>query len=550
LQSTIRGRRLVALLMVAVGLLFPLATAPAADAHATLKSTSPAAGAVLDQAPGRVLLRFSEPIETSLGAIQVIGPDGKRVDRGDLLRPAPDEAGIELDRNLPHGSYTVAYRIVSADTHPVSGAVVFSVGSSSGSGTAVAVFDSAPESTGVVFGIVRGLAIGLLLLCVGGSLVLALRIVPEPISARVWRMIGGLAIALGVVSFAGLVPQASTIAGVNLIDAVDGTLLRGVADTTFGTAWLTRAALALMLGLVTLTVVPLWRRAGAAAALLLSLGLVVTQTTAGHSATRGTLGQGLDLLHVTAAAAWTGGLAVTVAAVLIAGASRWQVASHALPRFSALALGSVAVLVLAGVANGLLELDGLSGLVDTTYGKLLLVKAGLVAGLIALGAVNRRSIRDLRGGDTPSVLRRRFARTLGVELGVMVLVVAVTAALVAEPPNVVARTGPFEQQTTIGPLGLDVIVDPARPGRNTIHLTLTDRVGRPTTVDGLRVLATQTERGIGPLRLEATPAGPGHYIVAGAALPLSGDWQLRIEARKGEFQLFTAKLTVPLGDTP
>lgn len=538
------------MLVVAAGLLVPLVTAPAAGAHAILISTSPAAGAVLDKAPGRVLLRFSEPIETSLGAIQVIAPDGRRVDTGDLLRPSPQQAGVGLAGDLPKGSYTVAYRIVSADTHPVSGAIVFSVGAPSGSGAAVSVFHDAPRSTDIAFGIVRGLAIGLLLLCAGGSLVLALGIVPAPSGARMWRAIGGLAVLLGVVSVAGLVPQASTVAGVGLSDAVDGMLLRGVAGTSFGTAWLARAAIALVLAVIAFAIVPRWRRAGAAAALVLSAGLVIAQTTAGHSATRGTLGQALDIVHVTAASAWTGGLAVVVAAVAVAGSRRWQVASLALPRFSALALVSVAVLVLAGVANGLLELDGLSGLVDTTYGRLLLVKAGLVAALIGLGAVNRRSIGGLRGDDTASPLRSRFVRTLAAELAVMAVVVGVTAALVAEPPTVAARTGPFEQQTTLGPLGLDVIVDPARPGRNTIHLTLTDRVGRPTDVDELRVNATQTERGVGPIRLKATPAGPGHYIVAGAALPLSGDWQLRVEARRGEFDLFTAKLTIPFGEAP
>jgi len=537
------------MLMVVAGLLVPLATAPSADAHAILKSSSPAAGAVLGKAPGSVLLRFSEPIETSLGAIQVIGPDGGRVDRGDLLRPAGGEVGVELEGDLPEGSYTIAYRVISADTHPVSGAVVFSIGAPSGTGAAAVVFEDAPRSTDIVFGIVRGLAIGLLLLCVGGSLVLALGIVPVASGARLWRAVGGLAIALGAVSLAGLVPQASTVGGVGMIDAVDGTLLRGVAGTTFGTAWIAKAILALVLALAVLVAVPRWGRAGAGLALAASAGLVLAQTTAGHSATRGTVGQALDLVHVAAASAWTGGLAATVAAVALAGARRWQVASYALPRFSALALASVAVLVVAGSANGLLELNGLGGLVDTTYGRLLLVKAGLVALLVGLGAVNRRSLPGLGGEATPTATRRRFARVLGVELAVMVAVVAVTAVLVAEPPTVAARTGPLEEQTTIGPFDMNVIVDPARPGRNTIHLTLTDRVGRPTSVDELRVSATQTDRGVGPIRLEPTPAGPGHYIVAGAALPLDGDWQLRVEARRGEFELFTAKLTIPLGES-
>ena len=61
-----------------------------------------------------------------------------------------------------------------------------------------------------------------------------------------------------------------------------------------------------------------------------------------------------------------------------------------LRRFSPIALGAVIVLLATGILQSLLELDSLSALVDTAFGRLILVKSALLAALIGLGAVNRR----------------------------------------------------------------------------------------------------------------------------------------------------------------
>ena len=65
-------------------------------------------------------------------------------------------------------------------------------------------------------------------------------------------------------------------------------------------------------------------------------------------------------------------------------------AADAVPRFSTMALVSVGALLAAGIVNGYLQVRGWSGLWNTTYGNLLLVKAGLLVPLIALGAYNNR----------------------------------------------------------------------------------------------------------------------------------------------------------------
>ena len=80
------------------------------------------------RALGFVLLRFDEPVETAFGAIRVYDARAHRVDSGEVERPSEKEARIALDRRLAQGTYTVTWRAVSADGHPVSGAFVFHVG--------------------------------------------------------------------------------------------------------------------------------------------------------------------------------------------------------------------------------------------------------------------------------------------------------------------------------------------------------------------------------------------------------------------------------------
>jgi copper transport protein len=130
----------------------------------------------------------------------------------------------------------------------------------------------------------------------------------------------------------------------------------------------------------------------------------------------------------------------------------------------------------------------------------------------------------------------------------MVAIVSVTAGLVSEPPAraEVTPRGPYATTAELGDLELNLVVDPATAGLNQIHLALTNSSGQPTDVDEATVSATLASRQIGPIRMEAHPAGPGEFIIHGAQLALAGDWQLRVEIRRGEFDATAATVSVPI----
>jgi len=109
----------------ATGLLLALAAAPAL-AHARLLAANPADGATVDSAPVEVVLRFSEEVSTDFAVVQVTAPDGSRVD-ADTPAVVGDHVYARLLPLTQPGAYTVSYRVVSADSHPIEGTTTFTL---------------------------------------------------------------------------------------------------------------------------------------------------------------------------------------------------------------------------------------------------------------------------------------------------------------------------------------------------------------------------------------------------------------------------------------
>ncbi len=507
-----RPAQLLAVVVAAV--LIALAAAAPAGAHAVLLETQPANGTVLETWPDRVLLRFNEPVDASLGALRVYDSDANRVDSGRTSRPDAQTVAIELgDHPLARGTYTVAWRVVSADSHPVHGAFVFSVRSKSDTSGVISQVlkeDEVPREVSVGFTLTRFLGFALLLACIGGALMLfgVFRGIETPVRPTLHRVLGVLALVLAGVSLVGIVFQGASAGGFGLGDAISWDVFRAVLDTRFGEVWLVRAGLAAGLGLVAFS------RVHPSYLLPFAVGLAWTAPASGHANTAGALAFAMDLLHVLAASIWAGGLSFVLLALILAGADRWPLAAAIVPRFSALAVGSVAVLLVGGIVNGYLEVRAWRGLWETNYGRLLLAKAAIVLFLLGLGAYNNRySVPRLKRQVASVSEQRRFLRAAGAEVALFVAAIGVTAVLVAEPPAkaFVAPSGPVARTAPVGPYELNLVVDPAEKGSNNIHLYLLEKNGQLAKVAEAEVEATLPDPGIGPLQLETHPAGPGHF---------------------------------------
>ena len=289
---------------------------------------------------------------------------------------------------------------------------------------------------------------------------------------------------------------------------------------------------------------------------IVGCALALTPALAGHAHTQSPVAVLVpaDVIHVVAMSAWLGGLvyllfAVPAATRTLDPAGRTRLLAATLQRFSPLALVSVLALAATGTIQALVEVRHLDALTSTAFGRAVLIKIVLLTILIGLGAVNRRRVvptlrRLAAGGAAPGDAGRLLRRTLRTEVLLILVVLGVTGALTSYAPPIAASasTGPVNVSQRMGPLDLQMTVDPARTGPNQVHLYLlraTD--GAPFTgTKELTVKATLPSRAIGPLALTMHRAGPGHYVADAVTLSPGGDWKLAVTDRVSDFDEYTA----------
>lgn len=394
-----------------------LLTAPAvARAHAIVKSTSPAGGAVLKQAPTRVSLTFDEKVYLNLGFLRVFGPDGARADAGTIGYGSGDGSvvTVALRGGLHRGTYAVGWRVVSDDGHPVDGVFAFSIGAPSAA-PAVARTAAGPRGSRavtVLYGLARWLGYAGFVLLAGG-LIFVLACWPAGIGVlRARRLLyGGLAV-LATATATGVLLDGPYTGALGLGAALRGDFLRATLQTAFGQAALVRLLL-LGLSLPYLGWLSLrWpaactgTRAGRAGLVVtgsaLTVALAVTWAMTGHSSVGqlAPLAMAADCLHLLSTAAWAGGLVVLAVVVLRrgpGGAVAGPPETTAVARFSRVAFACVAVLVVTGLFQAWRQLGVGAALATTGYGQLLVAKTAGLTVLVAFGAHARRVL----AGEAP-----------------------------------------------------------------------------------------------------------------------------------------------------
>jgi methionine-rich copper-binding protein CopC len=166
-----RGTRHVAVVVSTVTLLLLVGYGVGpASAHATLVGASPADGSTVRSAPATVTLRFDENIRTP-SVVIVEGPDGKRVDHG-TTKVLDNTASVPVHVEAS-GAYTVAFRVVSADGHPVAARTSFTY-RGAGGGTASAGPPKAASTPSGSGGFTRWVIVGVAAaLVAAGGLLLA-----------------------------------------------------------------------------------------------------------------------------------------------------------------------------------------------------------------------------------------------------------------------------------------------------------------------------------------------------------------------------------------
>ena len=401
-----------------------LVAVPAAAAHATLLSTRPANDALLAASPKEVVLRSTSRSRAPSGRSASTTRTRPGWTTGRSSGRPPRTVRIGIARELPRGTYTVTWRVISEDSHPISGAFVFHVLEAGANPEGIAgqvLGGGTPRSIDVLFTLVRFFDFALILLVAGRVDRAASRrfgLVPPALRQRLLAVLGVWARSA---RRRRTRPGSSWRAPTQAASASDRRCawdsVSSVLDTRFGKVWFAEAVVAAVSSALGFLGVD--ERLVAAGA-----DPARRRPAAVRPRERRPAGSTLvaDIAHVAAAAVWTGGLAMVVIALLVAGAPTAGRSRRGRSRASrTLAVGSVAVLIVAGTVNAYEEVGAWRGLWDTKYGVLLLAKIALVLPLLALGAYNNRfAVPRLRRESPRRSEKRRFLRMAGAELAIVV----------------------------------------------------------------------------------------------------------------------------------
>ncbi len=538
-----------------IALMLLISVRGGAEAHAFLERSDPLENAVVPSVPADARLWFTEPIERQYAHAQLFDVRGQRIETP-AAAVDPDDSKLmvlPLPSDLQVGTYTISWQNISAaDGHPADGLLTFTIGSQQD--VEIAAPPKTPDFGGPPTYVE---AIGRWLSLLGATSMLGILVtgfwVVEPsiggLTAASRRKIGAalrtLLLASIVVTLVGaaivFVDQLLTVEA----EISGGAITRLIIESEFGRLWLIRVELPIVLGahvLVRRSWILISGRASRIVSISLATGTLMSFALGSHAAglERGRGAAVLaDLFHMLAASLWVGGLlALTVAVFMIMRMHpadlRRQFLVMAIPRFSTLGIVSVVILSGTGLYAAWLQVGNLYGLTETDYGRTLLIKLVLVAGMLVLGAVNLFviQVRVRRNVEDGSGLRR----TVAVEATFGVAVLLLTGILISLPTArsvTEAETGRTVSHITQDNIHVTLYVSPGVVGLNR-YTAVFDQAGNEQLAEGSVVLLRASTEGAvsGVREIELENTAPDTFEAVGSELSVVGDWGLELILRR------------------
>ncbi len=551
-----------------------LPASPAA-AHAAPIGATPAPGSVIGSSPSEVTVTFSEPVTPVEGRVQVIAPNGERISgkvtlEGTTLRIPVRQA------EKPLGTYLISFRVISADSHPVGGAISFSVGAPSERPEAPSETVRTHPTVEVAVPVFKSIGYAGVTLIAGPALFLAFLWPRGRSRAGALKAVrAGLALT-AIASLGALTTYAQQGSGTPLW-TLSAAELTETVTSEFGLLLMGRLVI---LGALTVLLPPLLRRAprtvreparvlaGAGgpdvtetppaprekktpisgyAVLALSAAGLATWPLTGHAVAAPMAGVTVTagVVHMAAMAVWIGGL-VTLTVFLLRGTHQ-RVLGVILPVWSRWAAIAVLWLVFAGAIQAVVQMGKLSALWETGYGKLLVAKLVITAGVLVAAAFARRMVLN-----RAAVAGLR--RTVGIEVAAGVVILAISSVLVQVDPGRIAATKEkeitgqgFSETLTSDLYAVQFNIFPVELGEyNTVHGFLYTPDGGPLRAEEWKVTARLIDPPLEAVDQPIAPLPEGNQALGSMSFPLPGTYEVTFTIRTTEIDRasVTTKVTV------
>jgi copper transport protein len=550
-----------AVLSLSFACLLLLVPAQAAWAHAVLLRTTPQASVTVNGSPSQVTLTYSEAVEPRFAVVSVTNAAGKQQTSGSPQASPSDPDTLDVPVNkLAPGWYLVYWRVISADGHPVRGAFTFAVGPNPGPAPQF-VIPSLSESAATP-GLVTARWAAFLTIMLAVGLFSMRTLIARPAAAAAPRAMRALSIAFGICLGAGLIAipvyMVVTTASFALHPVFDLTqVVPLIRSSALGRALVDLELVTALFGVAAAVAIRIDRGGvRSVAALLAMIGAVLAGGAmlavpglAGHAAqtSPAALSLTFDWVHLVSGSLWIGGLAGLLVLLAASGERRGEVLATTVPRFSKLAVASVLAVIASGVGASILHLPTLATLWQTSYGKAILVKVGLLCLALVLGGLNfaRTSPRlvaahERRDADLGASGAGLLRRNVTGEMLIVAGIVAAAMVLSSLPPPakalgslgaISAHVGPGTVNQTVheGPYTVDIKINPNRAAAPS-HFSITvHRGGAPVTGATVIQRFDMLDMDMQQQAYTLTEGPPGTYSRTTPALVMVGHWGLSFQ---------------------
>ncbi|MFO3790584.1 copper resistance CopC/CopD family protein [Bacillus mojavensis] len=508
-------------------------------AHAYIVKSSPGENSELKSAPAQVEIEFNEPVEEGFHYIKVYNSDGDRVDtdKTEIKKDNNHIMTVKLKKNLPHDVYRAEWNAVSADGHPVSGVIPFSIGKAEG-GFSSQSTSSSPLNPGTAadrailytaFSLFIGTVFFHLFWYKGDG---------KKLAKRTKRLLVISVTVLGLALLLQLPLQTKANTGGGWANAFQpGYMKETLFETAGGTIWMIQAVLYVLL---VLSAIPVLRKKRFAsfgywtAPLIFFFGLLLAKAFTGHAAVveEKTVGILMDFLHLSSASIWVGG----IAAIVFLLSQEWRqqdktLAWETVKRFSPWALTAVGVILFSGLLNGFFIIRSMDSLFHTAYGQALLVKSGLFVLMLILGGIHFLLTRKRKGAKITRTLKAEWA------IGIAVLITAAVFTSLPSPPEPAPE--PFYQTKAIeNGQSVSLSISPNQPGKNVFELRVTDHNGDPAK-NIQQITLTVYKTGLSGSKNKSTfqlkEKTDGIFQTENLSINEKGNWKIKVHGLTGDF---------------
>ncbi len=530
---------------------------PMAWGHPFTEQTVPDLSSNAPVGTTEVIVFFSQAVDIDFSEIKVFDGNGEQIDNRDTEYYEGDESLVVTTPPLQDGIYTASTKVLSKiDGHLVPGTFLFAVGGAivdpslreqQGPEEIVFVPGAAAKFPGLIGQtIVLGAAVASLM--VWGTQ--NKRIIRDRLGAVEGIHHGRFMLTTGV----GLVLVLISDILIIMVQSVrlDASPL-SVIGTSFGTIWLARMIMTVILLGIWFVMNRRTTLSGRAHIPILaaSLALIATTSMIGHGSSLGGIaGLSLDYVHNLVAAVWIGGIFYLVFTLLpalsvLADRERGHMSLAMIPRFSMMFVVSVGVVIVTGpVLMWLIESD--VGLItESVFGQLIILKIVLAGIMVGMGGymqfgVQRGAERSIRSGG--AAVHRKIKRMLKVDVVLGFAILGVVALLTngTLPAGEIQRTE--ARQTIYGyetiefteNARFEVEMFPFASGTNTVSVRIVGLDGNPLDdLDGIKVKISNPSKNIFPIEVPMEQAGDAGFQ-GEMTLGFSGEWLMEVTAQRTE----------------